>query len=186
MKFLLNSVVIEYALNSMKEYIFLGRAYLYLMQSYYRNRYPCICSDLKSEAEMRTQGLSRSYVVASCALSTRCIVYSDFSGKKQRQTVLSDFPRRKKIFKVWYSNNSKPYQHKVLFNRINKRLGRIGGFANGVNHPIGYCAEQNVANRLLLDRYAKIDDIHFSIAIRPRTGEVIDYCNNCKTLFGSL
>ena len=59
---------------------------------------------------------------------------------------------------------------------------------SGVPHPIGYCAEQNSANRLLLDKKdgVSLEDIRFSIAIRPKTGEVIPYCNNCKTLFSSL
>lgn len=43
-----------------------------------------------------------------------------------------------------------------------------------------------LANRLMLDGDAQIDDIRFSVAIRPRTGDIIDYCDNCKALFGGL
>lgn len=137
----------------------------------------------ESNAKVRTQGLSESFVVATCGIDRRAIAYSDYSGKKQRQTVLGDFSNRRHSFRIWYNGNSKPYQHIDLYNRINKRLGRIGAFTQNVKHPIGYCAEQNVANRLLLDCDDNIDDIQFSVAIRPRTGEVVDYCGNCKALF---
>ena len=180
----LNKVVIEYALSAMMEYKFLGCAYWYMMCLYFPFQLFKDGFSHKSEAKMNTQGLSRSFVVASCAINTRDKAYSDFSGKKQRQTVLKDFPLRRGDFNVWYGGNSKPYQHKILYDRINQRLGKIGSFSQGVKHPIGYCAEQNVANRLILDGDAAINDIHFSVPIRPRTGEVIDYCGNCKALFG--
>ena len=38
----------------------------------------------------------------------------------------------------------------------------------------------------MLDDDAPIDKIQFSDAIRPRTGEVVEYCNNCKALFNQL
>lgn len=190
MSLFLNVIAVEYALKSMQEYIFVGRVYLNLWHHYlamnWRYNPILLLKKKKCEAQMRTQGLSRAYVVASCTMDTRNTVYSDYSGKKQRQTLLKDFPFRRADFNMWYRGVSKPYQHIDLYNRMNGRLGKIGSIANGVEHPIGYCAEQNVANRLLLDGEAPIDDIKFSLAIRPRTGEIVDYCNNCKTLFGGL
>lgn len=60
-------------------------------------------------------------------------------------------------------------------------------------HPIGQCAEQHAANELLFDMqktnqdyYNQLDikrNIYFSKAIRPATGEVFEYCDNCKQLF---
>ncbi len=59
-------------------------------------------------------------------------------------------------------------------------------------YPIGHCAEQHAANELLFcERWDKSinkvlnikTDVYFSIAIRPSTGEVFDYCENCKKLF---
>lgn len=182
----LNKAVLEYALDAMVEYDFLGCAYWCLMCQYFPLQLFKNGFAHKSEAEMNTQGLSRSFVVASCTISPRNTVYSDYSGKKQRQAVLKDFPLRRVDFNMWYGGNSKPYQHKDLFDRIKQGLGKIGTIAQGVKHPIGYCAEQNVANRLMLDGDAQIDDIRFSVAIRPRTGDIIDYCDNCKALFGGL
>ena len=186
MKASLNKAVIEYALDSMVEYGFLGLAYMKLICRYFPYRLFKTSFAHKSEAKMRTQGLSRSFVVASCAVSTRDVAYSDYSGKKKRETVVSDFPARRNDFRQWYRGNGKPYQHRDLYDHITNNLGTIGKMANGVNHPIGYCAEQNVANRLLLDGNAAIDDIKFSVPIRPRTGEIIDYCGNCRALFGGI
>ena len=186
MKGSLNKVAIEYALNAMVEYGFLGYAYWKLMCLYFPFKLFKTSFAHKSEAEMRTQGLSRSFVVASCAIGTRDVAYSDYSGKKKRETVVNDFPARRNDFRLWYGGNSKPYQHRDLYDHITNNLGTIGQKTNGVNHPIGYCAEQNVANRLLLDGDAAINDIQFSVPIRPRTGEVIDYCGNCRALFGGI
>jgi len=59
-------------------------------------------------------------------------------------------------------------------------------------YPIGQCAEQHATNELLfcerwdksINRLLNIKtDVYFSIAVRPSTGEVFDYCENCKKLF---
>jgi len=179
----LNTAAIEYALDALMDYDL-----SWPMLDRLFNLFPgtTVRPPLRSEAEVRTQGLTRPFVVASCIVDGRDVVYSDFSGRKQRTVVVNEFPHRHPDFIVWYGRNSKPYQHKVLFDHIVHTLGTIGGFAPGVKHPIGYCAEQNVANRLMLDEDARIGDIEFSIAIRPKTGEVIDYCNNCRALFPKL
>jgi hypothetical protein len=184
MKDALNSVVIRYALNSITD------KELTRVTAFNRQFIPTILNMFRgipnmqfSEAVVRTQGLSYGFVVASCSIQGRGIAYSDFSGKKSREAILNDFPHRRHDFTNWYHGNSKPYQHIDFYNRIIERLGKIGGFTQNVNHPIGYCAEQNVANRLLLDADDNIDSIQFSAAIRPRTGEFPDYCGNCRALF---
>lgn len=82
MKGSLNKVAIEYALNAMVEYGFLGYAYWKLMCLYFPFKLFKTSFAHKSEAEMRTHGLSRSFVVASCAIGTRDVAYSDYSGKR--------------------------------------------------------------------------------------------------------
>ena len=59
--------------------------------------------------------------------------------------------------------------------------------------PIGQCAEQHAANELMFsikqknaayyDQMRVKNDIYFSKAIRPSTGEDFDYCRNCHQLF---
>ena len=179
----LNSVVIEYAMNAMGNYALSCKEFQTVLQLYHHH----IKSDWnRCEADIRTVGLSRPYVVASCDIKEVESFFSDYSGKKQRQTILSEFPNRKKDFSLWYGSNSKPYQHKVLYDHITSVLGTIGNYTSKVKHPIGYCAEQNVANRLMLDTDKHFQDIQFSLAIRPKTGEVVPYCDNCKQLFKQL
>lgn len=58
---------------------------------------------------------------------------------------------------------------------------------------IGNCAEQHAANEMLFcikqrhqDVYTQMkikEDVYFSKAVRPSTGEVFPYCINCKALF---
>ncbi len=179
----LNTTVIEYAMSAMEDHVLYSTEFQRVKGLYHKK---LNATSTRSNAVIRIHGLSDAYVVASCGEDGRNTVYSDYSGKKRRQIVLEDFPKRKPFFKAWYHKEQKPYQHKVLYDEIISRLGTIGSFRAGVRHPIGYCAEQNVANRMLLDQDASIDDIKFSVAIRPKTGEVVDYCDNCKTLFQQL
>ena len=139
MKDALNSVVIRYALNSITD------KELTRVTAFNRQFIPAILNMFRgipnlqcSEAVVRTQGLSYGFVVASCSIQGRGIAYSDFSGKKNRETILNDFPLRRHDFTNWYQGNNKPYQHVDLYNRIIERLGKIGGFTQNVNHPIGY------------------------------------------------
>lgn len=179
----LNSVVIEYAMKAMGDYALTCKEFQSVVQSYHHQ----VSNGWKRcESDIRTVGLSRPYVVASCDIEGLETYYSDYSGKKQRQTILSEFPLRKKDFSLWYGANSKPYQHKVLYDHITTVLGTIGTFTSKVKHPIGYCAEQNVANRLMLVTNKHFSEVQFSLAIRPKTGEIVPYCDNCKTLFNQL
>lgn len=67
------------------------------------------------------------------------------------------------------------------------KLEQLGTRANCGN-KIGRCAEQHAANKLMSTRKKAIPlgNICFSKALRPRTLEVRDYCNNCKHVFPSL
>lgn len=182
----LDAVTIEYAMRVMEKDVITSEEFKQVVALYSNPvsviNIPC------SAASINTQGLSKAYVVASCAVQECDTVYSDFSGKKQRSVVLKDFPFRKNSFLIWYKNNQKPYQHLLIYDRINAMLGKIGSFTAMTSHPIGYCAEQNVANRLFLDSNdnTAILKIRFSKAVRPLTGELVPYCDNCKTVFGQL
>lgn len=183
----LDSVTIEYAMSVMDDDV-LSKEEFKRVKSRYR-KYNISSTTRLSAAKINTQGLSKAFVVASCSSNSTNTIFSDFSGRKERQIVLKDFPTRKESFKIWYRMDSKPYQHILLFKLINKLLGKIGTKINETNPPIGYCAEQNVANRLLLDSDENIVDfseLMFSVALRPNTGEMIPYCENCKTLFNQL
>ena len=63
---------------------------------------------------------------------------------------------------------------------------------NRLGTIIGHCAEPHAANQTM-NKYFKnkgtelyLDDIYFSLALRPRTMEVIKTCHNCKDTFPNL
>lgn len=87
---------------------------------------------------------------------------------------------------------SSPYAHELkdalmaVLRRESRPL-QLGTRTNCGNR-IGRCAEQHSANKLMTarERTIPLRDICFSKALRPRTLEVRDYCQNCKYVFPSL
>lgn len=68
--------------------------------------------------------------------------------------------------------------------------GSIGSLSpnTGCSFPIGNCAEQHAANKVLNKLNGRgiqhsLQNLAFSKAIRPRTMIEISYCSNCTTLF---
>ncbi len=61
-------------------------------------------------------------------------------------------------------------------------IGRIGDCRNG--NIIGACAEHKTAFDVLYDLHCPLPCLKFSKAIRPRTMQVIRYCQNCRDVFG--
>lgn len=96
-----------------------------------------------------------------------------------------------KPFKSYYEKAKKPdprflwYKNNELITAMNN-LGGIGKTSKfgTCTFPIGNCAEQRAAERLLRDNAScKLNHILFSTPIRPRTNEPKAYCENCKKLF---
>lgn len=69
----------------------------------------------------------------------------------------------------------------ILLKRA-KSLGGIGSRGLTKRNTVGVCAEFRSANTLLLNG-SKIENIRFTQAIRPRTGQIIPTCNNCLRIF---
>lgn len=76
------------------------------------------------------------------------------------------------------------YKNKKYLSEIKQVLGEIGSKIKGCKNTVGRCAEQHAA-KLLLDKHSRYSRkaVVFSSAFRPRTDEVIPYCENCKKLF---
>lgn len=75
-----------------------------------------------------------------------------------------------------------------IASELRERAEAIGGLGtHGLTerNTVGVCAEFHVVNSLLLGG-AKWDDIHLTPAIRPRTGQVMPFCDNCKAMFHDL
>lgn len=74
--------------------------------------------------------------------------------------------------------------HPKLIELANQ-IGGIGSYGLTERNTVGVCAEFQVVNRLLLSG-SQFEDIRLTKAIRPRTGEVIPYCENCVAMFKDL
>ena len=75
----------------------------------------------------------------------------------------------------------------VLENKL-KSLGGIGKVRVGCKNVIGACAEPHAARRVLnhFGNRISLNQVVFSTALRPRTMEKVDYCQNCKDTFPNL
>lgn len=75
----------------------------------------------------------------------------------------------------------------ALENKL-KSIGRIGTVRVECKNVIGACAEPHAARRVLnhFGNRISLNQVLFSTALRPRTMEKVDYCQNCKDTFHSL
>ena len=75
----------------------------------------------------------------------------------------------------------------VIAPQLEAAVGEMGGIGTKTasGNTVGCCAEFQAGNKLLLDNpSATPQQINFTDAIRPRTGQVVPPCENCKTTFG--
>lgn len=78
--------------------------------------------------------------------------------------------------------------HQVLERKLSE-LGPIGGSSSrqGRRYFIGNCAEQHAANKYLKQcEEDNLSNLYFSKAMRPRTKQTFEYCDNCKDTFPNL
>ena len=63
------------------------------------------------------------------------------------------------------------------------KIGPLG--AKGIDNYIGCCCEVRASNKIIQKRLSiPIKDIIFTRALRPRTGQIIRRCQNCRQVFG--
>ena len=92
------------------------------------------------------------------------------------------------VHKEDYSRSCINYQyHQPVLGAL-RDLGKIGGHSPFCHNLIGNCAEPHAANQLLKELHfiPSIESFVFGDTIRPRTMQVLPYCNNCKQTFPSL
>lgn len=72
-----------------------------------------------------------------------------------------------------------------MANSLNQALVQIAAIGTkGIDNYVGCCSEVRSSNQILLLEVAPIRNIQFTKAIRPRTNQVINRCQNCQTVFG--
>lgn len=94
-------------------------------------------------------------------------LFTDYSGRLRPDTVA-------------------PFLLNLLKNVLGGDIGTTSPVTNSKN-PIGRCAEQHAANLLMKKAPVHgVEDIQFSLCLRCRTLEWLDYCDNCQVLFPQL
>jgi hypothetical protein len=73
-----------------------------------------------------------------------------------------------------------------LVNKLERELIKIAPIGEkGIDNYVGCCCEVRASNQIFEIRQSiPIEDIVFTNAIRPRTGQTIRRCQNCRKVFG--
>jgi len=80
-------------------------------------------------------------------------------------------------------------QNKQSFTRVLRKVllkiqkGGIGKSTYLCKNNLGNCAEPRAANMVMKKTKCSIDQLEFSVAMRPRTMTVHAYCKNCQKVF---
>ena len=85
-------------------------------------------------------------------------------------------------------NSSTEYHDVPKLEKKLKSLGKIGKKRNACKNTIGACAEPHAAQKVMkhFGKQMSLKRVVFSIAYRPRTMEVVEYCKNCTDTFPTL
>ena len=99
------------------------------------------------------------------------------------------YDKSKSRHKNGYAHDpSGTHWHEVLRKKLN-RLGEIGSHPSKceTRYIVGQCAEQHSGNNFM-NAYNEKDlhSLYFSVTIRPRTGQILKPCANCKFVFPNL
>lgn len=73
-----------------------------------------------------------------------------------------------------------------ICSKLERELIKIAPLGTkGIDNYVGCCCEVRTSNQIITLRHSvPIIDIRFTKAIRPRTGQTIKRCQNCKKIFG--
>lgn len=91
--------------------------------------------------------------------------------------------------RVSYSHYPQKDEFHPVLERKLLELGNIGECCHlpGKRYIIGNCAEQHAANKYMKQcGEDNLRHLYFSKAMRPRTKQVFEYCDNCKNTFPNL
>ncbi|MCR5719329.1 MAG: hypothetical protein K6F84_02085 [Lachnospiraceae bacterium] len=66
--------------------------------------------------------------------------------------------------------------------KLAERVGGVGSLGVTDRNTVGVCAEFHVINDMLLSD-SKLEHIRLTRPIRPRTGQFMPYCDNCRAMF---
>lgn len=90
-----------------------------------------------------------------------------------------------------YNRNGKLNLHGWVENAVNKALeendtskGSWFDKSCAEDHAASKCLFACEKSRIRIPLPNSLTDLEFTVALRPRTGGVVEYCNTCKAVFG--
>lgn len=121
----------------------------------------------------------------------KCVEIRDRVEQSKKKLTIYDYPAAAvgchSSYHVLYINttHSRPdYKQTPILMAALQSIGTIGKTRNECKNIIGACAEPKVVHYALSQGGFNIKKLCFTQAYRPRTGEPIKYCKNCKDVFG--
>ena len=122
-------------------------------------------------------------IYSSKALKERDKLFENMSNTQRAKhpTAVGAYDAKLGRVKASFSGDIPDKISGSLIKRAN-RIGGIGSKGLTLNNTVGRCAEFRSANTLML-RGSRINNIRFTSAVRPRTGEVVSACKNCTSIF---
>ena len=92
-----------------------------------------------------------------------------------------------KKMKRGYSHSPKETKWNQILRKKMEKLASIGKRSRKEPYIVGNCAEQHAGNNYM-NKYMEKDlkQLYFSKAVRPRTMQEFDPCENCKYIFPNL
>lgn len=121
----------------------------------------------------------------SATINAVNMLVSGYKKKKyQKPAAIGAYDVKTGMRVAMFSGSIPSNIHPELIRRANM-IGGIGTYGVSVNNIVGKCAEFQVVNHLLKNG-SNISDIRFTSPVRPRTGELLDFCANCKAMFSDI
>ncbi|WP_375560529.1 hypothetical protein ACE193_23005 [Bernardetia sp. OM2101] len=124
--------------------------------------------------------------MASESLNRRLMRFSqDLFAKHKRSNKLPATIIGVEYRKTQVVDHSGTYPQPIC-SKLEKELIKIAPLgAKGIDNYVGCCCEVRASNQIILSHpIVPIKDLKFTRAIRPRTGQKIRRCQNCRQVFG--
>ena len=134
-------------------------------------------------AELVKGGLDSDLLKIKAEQAMQNLIVSTTNGNKKAMVVGAYDLKTEKVI-AEFAGDIPETISPILLERAEK-IGGVGSLGITQKNTVGACAEFRAINKLLLDG-SDITDIKFTDAIRPRTGKVRPYCDNCRAMFGDI
>lgn len=124
-------------------------------------------------------------------VNSKCLHIIDRVKKSKTKPIVKDYPsvvvgchnRNCHLLFIETTQSRKNYNQTPILKTALNAIGNIGERNGCCKNVIGACAEPKAAFEVIFNCHCHIKDLKFSKAIRPRTRQIVEYCQNCKRVF---